>query len=69
MKNKNANTILELAGMTYIYTNALNDMQDMTSYNPIPSSSRHQSTLNKKQSSKRRSKNKQAKQSRKKNRK
>lgn len=62
------NKILELALMTTVYANALNDMQDMTSYNPKPRGSRHQSTLNKKQSSKR-SKNKQAKQSRKKNRK
>lgn len=63
------NKILELALMTTVYANALNDMQDMTSYNPKPRGSRHQSTLNKKQSSKRSSKNKQAKQSRKKNRK
>lgn len=63
------NKILELALMTTYYANALNDMQDMTSYNLKPRGSRHQSTLNKKQSSKRSSKNKQSKQSRKKNRK
>jgi hypothetical protein len=61
--------ILELALMTSVYTSALNDMQDMTTYNPKPRGSRHQSTLNKKQSSKRSSKNKKAKQSRKRNRK
>jgi hypothetical protein len=64
MKN---NKILELALMTSVYTNALNDIQDMTSYNPTPRE--HKSTLNKKQSSKRRAKNNQAKKSRKANRK
>jgi hypothetical protein len=63
MKN---NKILELALMTSVYTNALNE-QDMTSYNPTPRE--HKSTLNKKQSSKRRAKNNQAKKSRKANRK
>ena len=63
MKN---NKILELALMTSVYTNALNE-QDMTSYNPTPTE--HKSTLNKKQSSKRRAKNNQAKKSRKANRK
>jgi hypothetical protein len=64
MKNSK---ILELALMTSVYTNALNDMNDMTSYNPTPKE--HKSTLNKKQSSKRRAKNNQAKKSRKANRK
>jgi hypothetical protein len=64
MKN---NKILELALMTSIYTNALNDIQDMTSYNPTQRE--HKSTLNKKQSSKRKKKNNQAKKSRKANRK
>lgn len=63
------NKILELALMTFVYANGLNDTQDITNYNPKPRGSRHQSILNKKQSSKRSRKNKQAKQSRKKNRK
>ena len=61
------NKILDLALRTSIYTNAYSDMQDMTSYNPTPRE--HKSTLNKKQSSKRRAKNNQAKKSRKANRK
>jgi hypothetical protein len=64
MKN---NKIVELALMTSVYTNALNDIQDMTNYNPSPIE--HKSKLNKKQSSKRRAKNNQAKKSRKANRK
>ena len=58
---------VELDLMTSIYTNALNDIQDMTIYNPTPKE--HKSKLNKKQSSKRRAKNNQAKKSRKANRK
>jgi len=59
------NKILDLALMTSIlYTNAYSDMQDMTSYNPTPRGFKHKSTLNKKQCSKRRNKNKQAKKSR-----
>jgi hypothetical protein len=64
MKNSK---ILELALMTSVYTNPYSDIQDMTSYNPTPRE--HKSTLNKKQSSKRRAKNNQAKKSRKANRK
>jgi hypothetical protein len=64
MKN---NKIIELALMTSVYTNALNDMEDMANYSPTPRE--HKSTLNKKQSSKRRAKNNQAKKSRKANRK
>ncbi len=48
---------------------ALSFISEMQSYNPSPRGSRHKSTLNKKQSSKRSIKNKLAKQSRKKNRK
>jgi hypothetical protein len=62
------NKIVELALMTSVYTNALNDMEDMTSYNPSPKGFMHKSTFNKKQSSKRRKKNNQAKKSRKANR-
>lgn len=48
---------------------ALSFISEMQSYNPSSRGSRHKSTLNKKQSSKRSIKNKLAKQSRKKNRK
>lgn len=61
--------ILNLALMTSVYINAYNNLNEMQCYNPSPRGSRHKSTLNKKQSSKRSIKNKLAKQSRKKNRK
>lgn len=54
---------------TMIYANALNDMNDITSYNTQQRSIGHKSTLNRKQSSKRRNKNRLAKKSRKANRK